>query len=222
MTSGSGGLWRYTTSVGELVALANTDTVPEVPNASFSTFDEPRFADNGALLVHAELNSGPGGVNNGNNSGIWRFTSSGNHLLARTGSGGVPGLPGANFSELGAYTANANGSAVIAATLEMGPGGVGSDDSGIWLYPATGIPELIARKGDQLAGRIVAGLSLLSNDLFGRPVRGFNNQNQLLFHAEFTNGDEGLFLFTPGGGSGGFQWGYLCRRHGSKYLAIGL
>ena len=34
--------------------------------------------------------------------------------------------------------------------------------------------------------------------------RSLNDASQLLFQATFTNGEEGLFLFTPGGGSASF------------------
>lgn len=202
LASGSEGLWKYTGLSGELVAISNTGSVPGIPSASFSAFDEPRFADTGTIVTRADLNTGPGGIVSGNNSGIWRFDTGSDELLARTGSGGVPGIAGANFSAFDEYTANADGSAVVLASLEIGPGGVGSSNNGgIWLLPAIGAPELIARKGDQLAGRTIADFSLLSDDFVGRPIRGLNNQNQLLFQVDFASGEgEGLFLFTPGGG----------------------
>ncbi len=202
LASGSEGLWRYTGTTGELVAIANTGTVPDVPGASFSSFDDVHFSDTGVLVVRAELNTGVGGVAIANQSGIWSFALGGDQLLVRTSSGGVPGVAGANFTAFGEYAANSNGSAIVSATLETGPGGVNStNDAGLWLFPATGSAQLVARKGDQLADRTIAALSLLSDDFVGRPVRGFNNQNQILFQADFTNGDEGLFLFTPSGQS---------------------
>ena len=113
-------------------------------------------------------------------------------------SGGVPEIAGANFATFDELSANSNGSAIVAATLEPGSGGVTSQsDTGIWLFPSNGSAQLIAREGDQLAGHTIAALSLLSDEYFGRSARGFNVQNQLLFQADFTNGDAGLFLFSP-------------------------
>ena len=134
-TSGAG-IWKYTDTTGELVALANTVSVPDVPSASFASFDDPLLADTGAIIASATMNTGLGSVTTQNDAGIWYFSSGGDRLLLRDGSGGVPGVSNANFASFDAFAANDSGSAVVAATLQYGPGGVGpTNDAGLWYLP---------------------------------------------------------------------------------------
>ena len=205
LNSGGSGLWLYAargengTSEGERIT---PDAVPGVAGATFAGFGDSELADSGTVVALATLTTGPGGVTPQNNQGLWAFAADGAQLLARTGSGSVPGVAAANFAEFEEFALNAGGSVLLAATLQPGLGGVdATNDAGLWLLPTAGEPQLVARTGDQLAGRTIAGLSLLSDEFLGRPIRGFNEQDQILFHATFSSGETGLFLFSPDGPS---------------------
>jgi len=111
----------------------------------------------------------------------------------------VPELPGANFLEFSDYSLNESGQAAVAATLEIGTGGVdGSNDGGLWFIDPDGVSQLIAREGDSLAGRTIASLDFFAGSGGNEgQLTGLNDLGQLLFQATFTDGDSGLFLFNP-------------------------
>ncbi|NOY42173.1 MAG: hypothetical protein GXP26_10095 [Planctomycetes bacterium] len=192
------GIWLYTSGVGTLLARSATGGVPNVAGANFDSFDTPLLNDAGQVLVRANLEIGPGGVTATSDSGLWLLDGAGS-LVVRTGSGGVPGLPGANFLDLTTYSLNSQGQIALAATLETGIGGIGSsNDSGLWAIDPFGNSQLIAQEGDVLEGRTVATLDFLGGPGAGdSQASGWNNAGQLAFQAIFTNGDSGLFLFSP-------------------------
>jgi len=198
-TANDRGIWLYTGTAGEMIAREGVGSVPRISGAQFDDFGRPLVNDAGEILVRADLKQGPGGVGAGDDSGLWLFTQF-DRLLARTGSGNVPDLAGANFAELGYVALNDLGHAVLAASLEQGVGGVtdSSDDEGIWYFDNLGVGTLVAREGDLLEGRIIDAVSFPDGIGDGnRNARGFNDAGQLVFQATFTNGDSGLFLFTP-------------------------
>ncbi len=196
----SNGVWLYTNDVGELLARGGIGTVPDIPNANFSEFRDPVLSDTGQVLFGATLLSGPGDVTAANDQGLWIMNNShDDHLLLRSGSGNVAGIPNANFLQFDNYAINEAGIVVVSATLETGPGGVtASNDTGLWLVDPEGAQTLVAREGDLLAGRTIQSLQFASGSggSDGRAT-GLNSLNQLLFQASFTNGDAGLFLYTP-------------------------
>jgi len=192
------GLWQYTGAQGTLLAREGVGGVPDVAGANFNDFGLYLLNDAGQVAVLATLQQGVGGVDIANDVGLW-FVDGDGSLVARTGSGGVPNVPGADFSDITNVALNANGRLAVAATLDVGVGGVtANDNSGLWLMGDTGDPLLVARTGDTLAGRTIASLGFFggSGGSDGRP-RGWNNNGQLLYQATFTNGDSGLFLFSP-------------------------
>jgi hypothetical protein len=72
------------------------------------------------------------------------------------------------------------------------------NDEGIWLVDAEGNKSLIAREGDLLAGKTVSSLSFSGNSSGSDGQRtGFNALDQLIFRATFTDGDSGIFLYSP-------------------------
>jgi len=193
------GMWLYTNQVGELLAQTGSGGVPGLAGANFLSFEPLLLSDSGKVLVHATLEEGPGGITSVNNNGLWQFDPAGNDsLLLQTGNEGVPGIAEASFTAIDTLSMNESGQVAVAADLTIGSGGVGShNDRGIWLMDPTGSYTLVARKGDLLAGRTIADLQFLggSGGSDGRP-RGLNADGQLLFQATFTNGEEGLFLYS--------------------------
>ena len=181
-----------------IVALAGRPPVG-LSSARFANFGDPLVNDNFRVLFTATLDPLIGGVSARDAQGIWSMWGQEGALLARTGSGGVPGVPGANFAGFGATALNNNDLAAVEATLAVGIGGVTSESAkGLWLMNPHGASTLVARTGDTLAGRTIADLTFTggSGGSDGRP-RSLNDSNQLIFTAQFTNGDEGVFLFTP-------------------------
>jgi hypothetical protein len=108
-------------------------------------------------------------------------------------------VAGASFGDFGTLALNGSGVAAVRGTLAAGAAGVtAGNDAGLWLLDSHGGGVLVAREGDVLAGRTVADLDFAggSGGSDGH-VRSLNSAGQLLFKATFTNGDEGLFLYSP-------------------------
>jgi hypothetical protein len=199
-TADNSGIWLYTNNVGQLKALVNSGGVPGIPEANFTSFRNVLLSDSGEILFGATLQSGAGGVTSNTSNGLWMMDQTGNdRLLLRTGSGSVPSIANANFLEFINYAINETGVVALAASLEVGPGNVTpNNDSGLWVIDPDGSSTLVAREGDSLAGRTIESLRFMS-DSGGSDGHstGFNKFNQLLFQATFTNGDEGIFLYSP-------------------------
>jgi hypothetical protein len=195
------GIWLYDGIDGRLVARAGSQST-SLPGAVFASFGAPLLNNSNDILVAGTLAPGAGGVTSATAEGLWKFSADGETLLARTGVGGAPGVAGASFANFTSLAVNDAGFTAVSATLSIGAGGVtAANDEGIWLL-SEGAGILVAREGDTLAGRVIEDLEFTagSGGSDGRPL-GFNSSSQLLFKATFTNGDEGLFLFTPGSSS---------------------
>ena len=192
VSTGGKGIWLDTDNVGSLLALSGSGNVPELPTASFSELGVTSINDAGQVLVAAELETGVGGTTTDNDQGLWLLGNNaiGNNasLIARTGSGNVPGVPNADFASFQTSALNANGQVAFAADLQ-------TSEAGIWIVDPLGDSWLVAREGDLLVGRTVASLAF-AGDGAGQ-TGGFNDAGELVFHALFTNGDSGLFLFRP-------------------------
>jgi hypothetical protein len=188
------GVWLHDGAAGELL-LRSGGTVPGLGAATFAAFETPLLNNAGQVLVPATLVEGTGGVNSQNSHGLWVVEPGGASLLARTGSGGVPGAPGANFSSFGALAFNESGMAAVQASLaNVAPG----TDQGLWLLDGTAGSVLVARTGDVVGSRTIASLEFTGGSGGGDGrQRALNASGQLVYKATFTNGDEGLFLYSP-------------------------
>lgn len=190
------GLWLYSGSAETLLAQRGSGGVPEVLGASFESFSRPILNDAGVVLNKAELQIGVGGVGSGENLGLWAFTAGNAHMIARSGSGDVPGIAGASFLDFKEMALNSAGLVAVRATLEHGAGIHSTNDAGLWVFDATGSGTLVARTGDQLAGRTIQALDFLGGSGGNDGIAtGLNAAGQFVFQADFTNGDSGLFLF---------------------------
>jgi hypothetical protein len=194
------GLWLFDGSANRLVARTGSGGVATVAGAEFETLDVPLLNDAGQLLFAGGLKAGVGDVQASTAKGVWIADGvSDGALVARAGVGGVPGAPAAKFTEFGSLAFNADGVVALAATLEVGAGGVvAGSEQGLWLMDATGDGRLIARTGDLVAGRTVAALEFVGGSGGGDGrQRALNDQGQLAYKATFTNGDEAALLYTP-------------------------
>ena len=190
------GVWLYTGSAGALVAQKGSGGVTGVAGADFATFFEPLLSDSGDVLFKAELVNGVGGVSASDDLGLWVSDDTSSTLVARSGSLGVPGVGGASFADFEQLAINAQGKVLAKATLENGGAVVPANDTGLWLFDPAGTDVLVAREGDSLAGRTIAAVDFLGNSggNDGRPS-ALDDQGQVFFQVDFTNGDSGLFQF---------------------------
>ena len=190
------GIWLFSDATSALVAQTGSGGVPEVPAADFSTFEQPLVSDFGSVLVEAKLAIGVGGVTSDDDLGLWAFDGLSSFLIARTGSGSVPDVNGEDFDDFEHFTMNAAGQVALKASLQNSGAVDPNNDDGIWFFDSDGEGSLVAREGDLLEGRTISGLDFIGgsggND--GK-ASGLNGKGQLVFRADFTNGDSGLFLY---------------------------
>lgn len=193
------GLWLHDGTASRLVARTGA-AAPTLPLAEFESLDVPLLNDAGKLLFSGQLKPGVGGVTAANARGVWMADgASEGALVARSGVGGVPGVPAGKFAAFGSLAFNGAGVAALAATLEVGVGGVSEgNEQGLWLMDATGDGRLVARTGEVVAGRTVAGLEFVGGSGGGDGrQRALNQYGQFAYKATFTNGDEAALLYTP-------------------------
>jgi hypothetical protein len=138
------------------------------------------------------------GIDPTNNTGIWVARSGSLSLLARAGNP-APGISGAVFTSFSRRVAiNAAGDIAVLGYI-AGGGITATNNSGIWVYPATGSARLIAREGDQ-AGSLPAGASFAP---FSDPV--LNDSGSITFLARVRGGgttqdnNQALFLVPASG-----------------------
>jgi hypothetical protein len=196
VNSANSGLWRYNGTTGQLLAIEG-GTVPNVADTTFFEIRSPLLSDVGQVVAWGQLNTNAS-VSLLNNTGLWAFDEiKGNRLLARSGIAGiVPDKPESTFAGLDRYATNGLGDVLLAATLNENFGD--GSHQGIWLYPYEGEPQLLVQSGDSVADRTIKRVQLLSNDSQESVTGVFNDTKQFVFQAEFTNGDFGLLLYSPG------------------------
>ena len=145
----------------------------------FSSFGNPFLNNNGQVAYEAFLQSGTGGVDLTNNSGIWRDNS----LIARKGFQAPSTPSGALFSAFRGPVLNNNGQVAYLGFLQNGTGGVDStNDIGIWRDNS-----LIVREGFQAPG--TPNGALFSG--FGFNL-GLNDNNQVAYQGLLRLGAGGV------------------------------
>jgi hypothetical protein len=198
VSSTSSGIWGPNGSGGlKLIARKESTSnpnvtyfVPGVDGANFSNFQDVKTNANGQVAFRASMIGwrGYNTVNLTNATGIWGPNASGNiALIARTGSGNVPNLPGANFNYLDANVLlNDKGNVAFYAQLQTEQAGItSSNNRGIWIADHLETLEVV-RTGNVLAGSTV--IDVLEPSL--------NDFGQVAYRASFANGNA-IFLFTP-------------------------
>lgn len=196
VSSTSSGIWGPNGSGGlKLIARKESNPngityVPGVDGANFSNFQDVKTNANGQVAFRASMIAwrGHNTVNPSNATGIWGPNASGNiALIARTGSGNVPNLPGANFNYLDPdVLLNDKGNVVFYAQLQTEQAGItSSNNRGIWIADHLETLEVV-RTGNVLAGSTV--IDVLEPSL--------NDFGQVAYRASFADGNA-IFLFTP-------------------------
>ena len=200
------GVWLFPDDSNAATPLARTDTglVPGVPSAEFfGPMTVDAFNDQGQALITATLAVGVGGVTEDNKEGLW-LVGNDARLVARQGTSNAPGIPGSSFANFYARALNEQNDVAFIADLAIGGDIDETNDLGLWISHSDSDDQLIARKGDLLAGRTIDSLGFLGDGntntvpIFRKSLStGFNDAGELVFRATFTNGDSGLFLFRP-------------------------
>lgn len=205
LASGQSGIWRRRGAATEAVMISGAGSVPGVPGAEFAPFAVDAGERSGAVLgaagqvlFSATLVDGVAGVTANTNRGLWLDDPAAQpQLLARSGAGGVAGLPGANFTDFYELALNRTGQIAFAAAVDNHGAALPADSKGIWLIDATGDSLLIAQPGDVVAGRVAEQFSFVggSGGEDGH-ARSFNEFGQLAYQAQFASGGATL-LYTP-------------------------
>ena len=181
-------LWRGTTLIARTGNIAPGTT----PGTLFQTFSLPVLNDAGQVAYSAFL-TGSDVITGFNNLGIWR----GNQLVVRRGDLAA-GTDGARFLDLGNVAIGEANQVAFTGTLRLDSGDVDpSNRRGLWIYGANGDRLLVARSGDTLDGRTIAGIEINGNE-------AMNDFGQLAYRVTFASGtdpldvgNEALAIYTP-------------------------
>gem|GEM_PF-1976181 len=207
------GIWRYTNTTGTLIARMGTGGAPGVGSTTFDEFGDPVINGSGQVAFLSDLTI-EGTVDPNNNAGVWLYTGTTGALLARTGVGGVPELPGAEFTELYPPLLSDSGLALVKARLATGPGGVAADNNlGLWTFNEVD-SNLVARTGsDGVPG--VSGGSFSDFETLAINAQGLVavKASLQLGGGVDPNNDEGLWLLSSSGN------GILVAREGDSLAA---
>jgi hypothetical protein len=114
--------------------------------------------------------------------------------VARTGSQAPGTASGVNFSWLYSPVLNDAGQVAFRGDL-IGSGVDSSNNAGIWIGDGSDT-LMVVRKGQLLAGKTVGSVSY-EDGSGGSGGRALNEFAQLAYHASFTDGSRGVFLYTP-------------------------
>ena len=194
------GVWLDTNSSAELLTRTGTGNVPGVAGASFTNIRTPLLNDLGQVAFGASGSSGSSSLI----TGVWLYSDTSDILLARSGNGNVPGVPGADFHSFDDPSSlNETGQVLTFAVLaNNGVGAVTSDNnSGLWLLGSN--PALVARSGIANVPEIPGANFTLFSD------SALNELGQVAFSAELELGvggvdstnDSGIWIVDPLGES---------------------
>jgi hypothetical protein len=193
-SSNNQGIWQGAPGSLSLVARRGSHAPGTASGVNYSSLGHPVLNDAGQVAFWGFLTGS--GVDSSNNEGIWRGAPGSLSLVARSGSQAAGTASGVNYSSLGIPVLNDAGQVAFWSFL-TGSGVDVTNNQGIWIGDGSE-SLLVARRGELLAGRTISNMTLLggSGGSDGRP-RGLNDYAQLTYHAGFTDGSEGVFLFTP-------------------------
>ena len=177
------------------VAARIAHPAPDAPlGARFEFFNSlPLLASNGHLAFLATLEEGRGGVTAADDTVLYLGPPDDLKIAARKGDQAPGAPPGTNFDSFFETAINANGQAVIMNRV------LGANQ-GIYLADQHQVIP-VALSGGTLASQTIDNIELrdvftFSGDADGKP-RVINDRGQVVFYADFTSGDSGVFLFTP-------------------------
>jgi len=195
--SSSQGLWHYSAGNGALRERTGSTIAAGVPNATFAGIQFPlALAGDGRTIIANQLTTGTGGVNSGNNRGVWQYHEGEASLLLRKDISPVPGLANVVFEDFGRTSLNDHAEFAMIGVVKIGGTVTTESNAGIFKYTPEG-GTLLAQSG--VVGN-VPGAQGTSFHGFTEPR--INNNGDVAFHATFNGGaGEGIWAYSALGGA---------------------
>jgi hypothetical protein len=186
------GLWSDRTGAVSLVARQGSLVAGTPVDTTFASFGVPTLNDAGDIAFRATLTTGPGGVVNGNNEGIWRDHGGLMTLIAREGSAAPSNSPEPiRFLSFEDPVINHNSEVAFTGRIQSAFGTLPTDiDSGLWAESG-GTLKFIAREGFQAPGAPAGAVFDDFNGVTGN-FFAFNREGQLAFLGEMKTGQGGV------------------------------
>ena len=181
------GIWSDSSGSLQLVARQGS-AAPDCPaNANFLSFYSIALPNTGGVLIYATLNSGSGGVNSGNNAGIWRGNSTSDLALVQRLGDVVGGrtISSINFLSASAYVGGQTRN--FTPSGDLGYEATFSDGSNGLIKDISGSPTLAYVKGLVAPGTVTSGATFY---FFDNPV--INANDHLAFAAGLTTGSNSV------------------------------
>ncbi len=178
------------------------DAATGVAGGLFDTFEAGVINNSGTIAFPAQLQTGVGGVVSGDANGIWSFDQGSISLLARQGSGNVPGVAGASYDLFRDLSVSNAGDVFVRGSLETGSGGVdASNREGIWRF--SGSDSLVVRTGDSAAPGVTNGVfDFLPNSLHVSDIGQIAVDASLATTGGVTSDDDGgIWTYDALGGT---------------------
>lgn len=195
-TANNSGVFKFAINQSTLIARQGA-VAPSVGSATFGSFASMMIDDSGNIVVRGSLNGATA------NQGLWRYSSGGNSLIARTGSQGVPSVSSASFSNLPSTGWRLSGTGRLSFDGQLATAVnivTFSNDRGLWSYQAT-TGSLISRESTHTAP------SLTGETFMAYGSHTTNDHNQLAMIGTLntsenvsTDNRNGIWRFTNGGG----------------------
>lgn len=199
-TNGFRGVWENDSSGLHLVA--GKGMVAPGTSATFARAFEPVIDATGDIAFVGTLSHTNSTTIN--DTGLWESINGQLKLMAREGDV-APGTSGALFDDFlnVAPLLNSAGRLAFAAALQLGGDVTSANYGGIWEQDAQGVLRLVVRFGDTIEVapgdfRTISTLRFTAPASGGEDgrIRAVNDQGQLLYYAQFTDGTGGLFVAT--------------------------
>ncbi len=201
------GIWSEGSGVLALVARKGSAAPDTAQGVVFTSFgNDPILNDAGQIAFRGALTGT--GVDGTNDTGIWSEGSGALALVARSGDA-APGTPaGVMYGRMNTPVLNGSGQTAFKSNL-TGTGVTTVNNWGIWATDSAGVLTLVARAGDLFDVnddpliddlRTISLLALTVNSGGGDGYStSFNDDGQLAFKLNFTDGSQGIFVATIGG-----------------------
>ncbi|QQE10686.1 PEP-CTERM sorting domain-containing protein [Planctomycetota bacterium] len=196
------GLWGGDKDDLQLIARRG-DAAVGLEGWNFGRFLDTRINHDGTIVFTGQLANDVESLEE--TKGIWRHKDGVTNLIAGTGSV-IEGLDEGEFVRY-VFQNTMNGLGQVAFTAGIAGAGVtDNDDSGLWIVGTDGELELLIREGDLFDVdddpiaedfRVISEISMdgLSGGEEGRSM-SLNDRGELAVRLDFTDGSEGLFVFS--------------------------
>jgi hypothetical protein len=165
-----------------------------IGTSTFTALKDPVLASDGGLAFPATIaGTGISGVKANT---LWWLPPEGNlQLLAQGGTQASNDLPeGALWSAFQSLAIAGNRGPIFIATLVHGKGGVGAtNDTGVWATDLDGDVRLLFRTGMKMGKKTLKSFVILhaAGGTHGI-TRSFNDNQQVIWQANFTDGTQGV------------------------------